>query len=98
MLPQHAPTGWFLRWLQEAWWFVRDVIRALSPARFSFFVALAGGAIFLVVQQGTEILRGLAEPNPDSLKVDLYSVVFFFAALTTWSLHSWYWSRVVLNL
>jgi hypothetical protein len=84
--------------LQRPWWFVRDIIRVLSPARFSLFVALAGGAIFLFVQQGTEILRGLAEPNPDSLKVDLYSVVFFFAALTTWSLHSWYWSRVVLNL
>jgi hypothetical protein len=80
------------------WWFLRDIIRALSPARFSFFVALAGGAIFLVVQQGTEILRGLAEPNPDSLKIDLYSVVFFFLALTAWALHSWYWSRVLLNL
>lgn len=98
MPSQHAKTGSFWRWLQTPWWFVRDIIRALSPARFSFFVVLAGAAIFLVVQQGTEILRGLAEPNPDSLKVDLYSVGFFFAALTTWALHSWYWSRVVLNL
>lgn len=98
-MPSHpARTGRFWRWLQKPWWFVRDIIRALSPARFSFFVALAGGAIFLVVQQGTEILRGLAEPNPDSLKIDLYSVLFFFGALTTWALHSWYWSRVVLNL
>ena len=95
---QRAKTGNFLRWLQRPWWFARDIIRALSPARFSFFVALAGGAIFLVVQQGTEILRGLAEPNPDSLKIDLYSALFFFGALTTWALHSWYWSRVVLNL
>src|SRR3954451_10031246 len=98
MPSQHAKTRSFWRWLQTPWWFVRDIIRALSPARFSFFVALAGGAIFLVVQQGTEILRGLAEPNPDSLKLDLYSVVFFFVALTTWALHSWYWSRVLLNL
>jgi patatin-like phospholipase len=98
MSSQPAKDGGFWRWLQRQWLFVREIVRALSPARFSFFVALAGGAIFLFVQQGTEILRGLAEPNPDSLKVDLYSVVFFFAALTTWSLHSWYWSRVMLNL
>ncbi|HEX4631234.1 MAG TPA: patatin-like phospholipase family protein [Chthoniobacterales bacterium] len=98
MPTQRAETGGFWRWLQRPWWFVRDIIRALSPARFSFFVALVGGAIFLVVQQGTEILRGLAEPNPDSLKIDLYPVLFFFGALTTWALHSWYWSRVVLNL
>lgn len=94
----HEKTRGFWRWLQVPWWFVRDVIRALSPARFSFFVALAGGAIFLFVQQGTEILRGLAEPNPDSLKIDLYSTLFFFGALTTWALQSWYWSRVLLNL
>jgi hypothetical protein len=50
-----------------------------------------------MVQQGTEILRGLAEPNPDSGHVDFYAVVFFFAALTTWALHSWYWARVLLN-
>jgi len=98
MPSQHATSRSFWRWLQIPWWFTRDIIRALSPARFSFFVALAGGAIFLLVQQGTEILRGLAEPNPDSLKIDFYSVLFFFLALTTWALHSWYWSRVVLNL
>jgi hypothetical protein len=86
------------RWLQKPWWFVRDVIHALSPVRFSFFVALAGAAIFLLVQQGTEILRGLAEPNPDSGELDLYSVIFFYAALTTWAVQSWYWSRVVLDV
>ena len=98
MPSQQIETGGFLRWLQRPWWFTRDIVRALSPARFSFFVALAGGAIFLVVQQGTEILRGLAEPNPDTLEIDLYSVLFFFGALTTWAVHSWYWSRVLLNL
>ena len=94
--PPKVRNRW--RWLQKPWWFVRDVVRALSPARFSFFVALAGAAIFLLVQQGTEILRGLAEPNPDTKSVDVSSVIFFFAALTTWALHSWYWSRVMLDV
>jgi hypothetical protein len=85
------------QWLQRAWSFLREVIHALSPARFSFFVVLAGAAIFLLVQQGTEILRGLAEPNPDTRQLDVYGVIFFYAALITWSLHSWYWSRVLLN-
>lgn len=85
------------KWLQKPWWFVRDLIHALSPAHFSFFVALAGAAIFLVVQQGTEILRGLAEPNPDTNSVDVYRVILFYLALTIWALHSWYWSRVMLD-
>src|SRR2546423_2658926 len=93
-----SQRGNFWKWLQRPWWFARDIIRALSPARFGFFVALAGAAVFLLVQQGTEILRGLAEPNPDTLQLDLYSVLFFYGALTAWALHSWYWSRVLLNL
>jgi hypothetical protein len=93
--PARITNRW--EWLQRPWWFLCDITRALSPARFSFFVALAGAAIFLMVQQGTEILRGLAEPNPDSGHVDFYGVVFFYAALTAWALHSWYWARVLLN-
>src|SRR5664279_4165721 len=84
-------------WLQRNWAVLCDIARALRPAQFSFFVALVGAAIFLMVLQGTEILRGLAEPNPDSGHVDYYAVVFFFAALTAWALHSWFWARVLLN-
>lgn len=97
MGPQRAKVWNLWKWLQKLWWFVRDVIHALRPARFSFFVALAGAVIFLVVQQGTEILRGLAEPNPDTNSVDVYRVIFFYAALTIWALHSWYWSRIMLD-
>jgi hypothetical protein len=97
MRSQPAKVSNFWKWLQQPWWFVRDVTRALSPARFSFFVALVGAAIFLMVQQGTEILRGLAERNPDSSELDLYGIVFFYAALVAWALHSWYWARVLLN-
>jgi Patatin-like phospholipase len=93
--PGKTRGGW--GWLQRPWWFVRHVVHALSPARFSFFVALAGAAVFLIVQQGTEILRGLAEPNADTGYVDFYNIIFFYAALITWALHSWYWSRVLLN-
>src|ERR1700675_4705038 len=87
--------GW--SWLQRAWWFLHDTGLALSPARFSFFVALAGAAIFLLVQQGTEILRALAEPNPDTGQLDFDRVICFYAALVTWALYSWYWPRVLLN-
>jgi len=86
----------FWSWLQKPWWFFRDVIHALKPARFSFFVALVGAAVFLLVQQGTEILRALAEPNADSRKLDLRPVLFFYGALLIWSLQSWYWARVLL--
>jgi hypothetical protein len=84
-------------WLQKPWWFFSDVIRALKPARFSFFVALAGAAVFLLVQQGMEILRALAEPNADTGKLDLRPVLFFYGALLIWSLQSWYWARVLLT-
>lgn len=93
--PEETRPGW--GWLQKPWWFFRDVLRALKPARFSFFVALAGAAIFLFVQQGTEILRALAEPHADTGKVDLYPVVFFFSALVIWSIQSWYWARALLD-
>jgi hypothetical protein len=93
--PQETRPGW--GWLQKPWWYFRDVLRALKPARFSFFVALAGAAIFLFVQQGTEILRALAEPHADTGKIDLYPVVFFYGALVIWSIQSWYWARVLLD-
>jgi hypothetical protein len=93
--PQETRPGW--GWLQKPWWFFRDVLRALKPARFSFFVALAGAAIFLLVQQGTEILRALAEAHADTGKIDLHPVIFFFCALVIWSVHSWYWARVLLD-
>jgi Patatin-like phospholipase len=86
----------FWSWLQKPWWFFSDVIRALKPARFSFFVALVGAAVFLLVQQGTEILRALAEPNADTGKLDLRPVLFFYGALLIWSFQSWYWARVLL--
>jgi hypothetical protein len=94
---QRGRTSGVWDWPQRAWRFVRDVGRALSPTRFSFFVALAGAAIFLLVQQGTEILRGLAERNPDKGHLDYDRLVCFYAALLTWALYSWFWSRVLLD-
>jgi hypothetical protein len=97
MSAKEAEAHPFWSWLQKPWWFFSDVIRALKPARFSFFVALAGAAVFLLVQQGMEILRGLAEPNADTGKLDLRPVLFFYGALFVWSLQSWYWARVLLT-
>jgi hypothetical protein len=94
---QPGGTSGVWGWPQRAWSFVRDVVRSLSPARFSFFVVLAGAAIFLLVQQGTEILRGLAELNPDKDHLDYDRLVCFYAALLTWALYSWFWSRVLLD-
>jgi hypothetical protein len=39
---QPGGTSGVWGWPQRAWSFVRDVVRSLSPARFSFFVVLAG--------------------------------------------------------
>ena len=92
-----AETNRFWAWLQKPWWFFRDVMHSLKPARFSFFVALAGAAVFLLVQQGTEVLRALAERHADMGKVDLHPVIYFYGALLIWSLQSWYWARVLLD-
>jgi len=94
---QRGRTSGVWGWPQRAWRFVRDVGRELSPLRFSLFVVLAGAAIFLLVQQGTEILRGLAEPNPDTGRLDFKRLLCFYAALLTWALYSWYCPRVLLN-
>jgi hypothetical protein len=94
---QRRRTSAVWGWPRKTWRFVRFVRHVLTPARFSLFVALAGAAIFLLVQQGTEILRGLAEPNPDKGHLDFDRLVCFYAALLTWALYSWYWARVLLN-
>src|SRR5438128_145901 len=87
-----------IAWLQKSWWFMRCVLLALSPTRFSFFVVLAVAGIFLILQQGTEILRGLAEPNADTGRPDFVRIVLFYASLIAWSFSSWYWARVLLNV
>lgn len=84
-------------WVQKPWWFLQALVRALSPARFSLFVALLGGSIFLFVQQGTEILRCLAERDQDTNRLNHAHILWFFGALALWSLQGWYWARTLLS-
>ena len=94
---QRSRTNAVLGWPQKAWWCAREVGRVLRPARFSLFVTLAGAAVFLLVQQGTEVLRGLAEPNSDKGHLDFDRLACFYAALLTWALYNWYWARLLLS-
>ncbi len=87
--------GW--AWLQRPCWFVAALLRALAPARFSFLTGVVGGALFLFVQQGTEILRSLAEQDQDTGRLNQAHIAWFFGALLVWSIQSWYWARVLLN-
>src|SRR5438477_7961063 len=98
MTKQPIQTTSVVAWLQKSWWFMRCVLLALSPARFSFFVVLTVAGIFLILQQGTEILRGLAEPNADTGRPDFARIILFYASLIAWSISSWYWARVLLNV
>lgn len=87
--------GW--AWLQRPWWFVRGYVHALGPARFSLFVALVVGALFLFNQQGTEIFRSLAERERDGWALNTGQIAWFFGALLVWSLQTWYWARLLLG-
>lgn len=90
-----ASGGWAL--LQKPWWFCVTLFRALSPARFSLLVALIGGSLFLFVDQGTEILRSLAERDQDTQRLNPAHIAWFFGALGLWCVQTWYWARLLLS-
>jgi Patatin-like phospholipase len=84
-------------WIQRAWWWIRDLFHQFKPCRFSVIVAIIGGLVFLVVEQGKEILRTVGEGMAGG---QWYwpRVCGFFGALILWALSSWYASRVLLYL
>ncbi|MBA3962636.1 MAG: patatin-like phospholipase family protein [Chthoniobacterales bacterium] len=77
-------------------WHLQDLYHQLKPCRFSFIVALIGGAIFLCVDQGTEVLRALAEAGSLTGATNVARFSAFWIGLLIWCLVSWYTARVLL--
>ena len=77
-------------------WHLQDLYHQLKPCRFSLIVALVGGAIFLAVDQGTEVLRALAEAGSLTGATNVARFSAFWLGLLVWCPVSWYAARVLL--
>jgi hypothetical protein len=84
--------------IQRFWWTTCDLYHQLKPCRFSFLVALIACPVFLLVAQGTEILRTVGEGAADTTQSYPLRASGFFAALVLWAVCSWYAARVLLYL
>ncbi|MGH7983189.1 MAG: patatin-like phospholipase family protein [Candidatus Udaeobacter sp.] len=77
-------------------WHLEDIYHKLKPCRFVFIVAIIGAIVFLVVEQGREVLRALAEPGVRTGVTSALRLSMFGVGLLIWSLASWYSARVLL--
>src|SRR5436190_19478575 len=68
-------------WLQRLWWSIRNLYQELKPCRFSFIVALLACPVFLMVAQGTEVLRTVGEGSALGGQSEPFRLFLFFAAL-----------------
>jgi hypothetical protein len=87
----------FLLYRRDIFWQLLDVYHELKPCRFSVIVALLGAFVFLKNDQGTEVLRALAERGELTGATNLLRLTSFAIALLAWSLASWYSARVLLD-
>ena len=67
----------------------------LKPCRFPLLMVLIAAAAMLLVPQGTDLLRDLAE-RTSGTNVDNWMRFFFIAGVLAWAICSWYWSRFML--
>ena len=96
--------GWLAKlgqFVLRGCWHVLDIYHQLKPCRFSLFVAVLGGLVFLWFDQGTEVLRALAERHATSGKeltgaTGPMRLVAFGGGMLAWCLASWYTARVLL--
>ncbi len=96
-----AATNWIKFRLFEpiykAWQWLRFWGSVLRPCRFPVLMVVIGAVVLLLVPQGTDLLRGLAERV--RLTNEKACIIGFFAAgALFWSFNAWYWSRVMLFL
>ncbi len=80
------------------WWqeFVA-VYRTLEPVRFSLLVVILVAIVFLYVQQGLEVLRGLGERDGYVHHFQWGLISVFYTALFFLAMANWYWTRFLLN-
>lgn len=88
----------FLIKLLHVCWRILDLVRELSACRFTFIMVGLAVAVFFMVDQGAEVLRALAERGATVATTDMPRMLFFGIGLLTWSLASWYTTRVLLYL
>ncbi|MGC1404581.1 MAG: hypothetical protein WA974_16820 [Thermodesulfobacteriota bacterium] len=69
----------------------------IKPCRFPLIMVGAGAFFLLLVPQGEDLLRGLAERIAGTT-ADNYLRLFFFMSALFWTVSAWYWSRVMLFL
>jgi hypothetical protein len=87
--------------IARRWEKIHCLLSLLEPARFSFIVVGLLGYVFLVNDQGMEILRALGESFAyrDEGGAGYRRSAFFFAiTLTLVSLANWYFPRLLLNV
>ncbi len=82
------------------WEIIQRVLMLLEPTRFSFIVVGLLAFVFLVNDQGMEILRALGESFVSGEGGAAYrrSVPYFGAALILLSLANWYFPRLLLDI
>jgi hypothetical protein len=90
------------QFLLRGCWHLLDIYHQLKPCRFSVLIAVLGGLVFLWFDQGTEVLRALAERNATSGKeltgaTGAMRLVAFGGGMLAWCLASWYTARVLLS-
>ena len=88
-------------WLLHGCWHVLDIYHQLKPCRFSFIIAVLGGLVFLWADQGTEVLRALAERHSTmneqlTAATGATRLMAFAVGMLAWCLASWYTARVLL--
>ncbi len=83
------------------WRDVVDLYRQFRVCRFSFFVALVGGYVFLGVAQGVEVLRSLGEESTfkvlESGPLPAIKWSGIVVGTLMWALVGWYSCRVLLD-
>jgi hypothetical protein len=84
-----------LKRLHDAWLCVLERLVATRPARFAV-IMVAAVLVFLVSEQGRDVVRALAERQTGHEEV--WQRIFFFAGVLAWSVYAWYWARVMLRL
>ena len=88
--------GFLLR--LRAWWRpVRLYLRFLLPARFGFLILALIVFAFVPAGQGQDILRSLAEADPDG-SVHWPKTLLFIASVSLLAGMLWYWTRQLLMM
>jgi hypothetical protein len=80
----------------HTFWRLLDLAGELSVCGFSLFMVVLGAIVFLHIEQGIEVLRGLAERGDQTGATNLPRLFWFGLGLILWSLVSWYSARVLL--